>query len=191
MPKQKKVFLAILLVLALVLATAPFLVTINEVLTRIVERNLLYGWIQKSIVPLEAKMMGVILMPFGYEYGFSPSNSIIMVNGLRMGITWNCLGWQSFLLLMVSLVVGLRGKYRRGSMLEALVIGVLGTFWLNIARMLLTVLLAVHAPPIFRVVYHDYLAAITTVIWLFGFWWFSYSYVLEEKEVGGVVNSLT
>jgi len=182
MPKQKKVFLAILLVLVLVLATAPFLVTINEVLTRIVERNLLYGWIQKSIVPLEAKMMGVILMPFGYEYGFSPSNSIIVVNGLRMGITWNCLGWQSFLLLMVSLVVGLRGRYRRWSMLEALVIGVLGTFWLNIARMLLTVLLAVHAPPIFRVVYHDYLAAITTVVWLFAFWWFSYSFVLEEAE---------
>ena len=182
MPKQKKVFLAILLVLVLVLATAPFLVTINEVLTRIVERNLLYGWIQKSIVPLEAKMMGVILMPFGYEYGFSPSNSIIVVNGLRMGITWNCLGWQSFLLLMVSLVVGLRGRYRRWSMLEALVIGVLGTFWLNIARMLLTVLLAVHAPPIFRVVYHDYLAAITTVVWLFVFWWFSYSFVLEEAE---------
>jgi len=181
MPKQKKVFLAILLVLALVLATAPFLVTINEVLTRIVERNLLYGWIQKSIVPLEAKMMGAILLPLGYEYGFSPSNSIIVVNGVNMGITWNCLGWQSFLLLFVSLVVGLRGRYKRWSMVEALMIGVLGTFWLNILRMLLTVLLAVHAPAIFRIVFHDYLAAITTVVWLFGFWWFSYSFVLEER----------
>jgi len=39
----------------------------------------------------------------------------------------------------------------------------------------------VHLPAVFRVVYHDYLAAITTVIWLFFFWWFSYSFVLEEK----------
>jgi len=181
MPKQKKVFLAILLVLALVLATAPFLVTINEVLTRIVEKNLLYGWVQEHVVPIEAKMMGAILIPFGYEYGFSPSNSMIVVNGVKMGITWNCLGWQSLLLLFVSLVVGLRGRYKRWSMMEALGIGILGTFWLNILRMLLTVLLAVHAPAIFRMVFHDYLAAISTVIWLFGFWWFSYSFVLEER----------
>jgi hypothetical protein len=67
-------------------------------------------------------------------------------------------------------------------MVEALGIGILGTFWLNILRMLLTVLLAVHTPAIFRVVFHDYLAAITTVIWLFGFWWFSYSFVLEEVD---------
>jgi len=182
MPKQKKVFLAIILVLALVLATAPLLVTFNEVLTRVVEKNMLYGWIQEKIVPVEAKMMGAILLPFGYEYGFSPSNSIIVVNGMNMEITWNCLGWQSFLLLFVSLAVGLRGRYTRWSMLEALGIGILGTFWLNIGRMLMTVLLAVHAPAIFRVVFHDYLAAITTVIWLFGFWWFSYGYVLQEKE---------
>jgi exosortase/archaeosortase family protein len=181
MPKQKKVFLAIILVLALVLATAPLLVSFNEVLTRIVEKNVLYGWVQEYVVPLEAKMMGAMLIPFGYEYGFSPSNSMIVVNGMSMGITWNCLGWQSFLLLFVSLVVGLRGRYKRWSMVEVLMIGVLGTFWLNILRMLLTVLLAVHAPAIFRVVFHDYLAAITTVIWLFGFWWFSYSFVLEER----------
>jgi exosortase/archaeosortase family protein len=179
--KQKKTFMAILLGFSLVLAILPFIVTANELLTKIVEKNSLYGWIQEYIVPMEAKMMGAILLPFGYEYGFSPSNSIIVVNGSNMGITWNCLGWQSFLLLFVSLIVGLRGRYRRWSMVEALIIGILGTFWLNIFRMLLTVLLAIHAPAIFRIVFHDYLAAITTVIWLFGFWWFSYSYVLEER----------
>lgn len=180
MPKQKKVFLAILLVLSLVLATAPFLVTFNEVLTRVVEKNLLYIWVQDNIVPVEAKMMGVILMPFGYEYGFSPSNSMIVVNGINMGITWNCLGWQSFLLMLVTFLVGFKGRFSKISILEALGIGVLGTFWLNIFRMLFTALLAVHAPAIFRIVFHDYLAAITTVIWLFGFWWFAYSFVLEE-----------
>lgn len=179
--KQKKTFTVILLVFSLVLAVLPFVVSFNEMLVQVMEKNLLYGWIQEYVVPVEAKMMGAILLPFGYEYGFSPSNSVIVVNGVSMGITWNCLGWQSFLLLMVSLVVGLRGRYSKWSMVEALGIGILGTFWLNILRMLLTVLLAVHAPAIFRIVFHDYLAAITTVIWLFGFWWFSYSYVLEEK----------
>jgi exosortase/archaeosortase family protein len=179
--KQKKVFTSIFLVFSIVLITLPFLVSFNEALTRIVEKNVLYGWVQGNIVPIEAKMMGAILIPFGYEYAFSPINSMIVVNGISMGITWNCLGWQSFLLLSVTLMVGLRGKYTLMSILEALTIGVLGTFWLNILRMLFTILLAVHAPPIFRIVFHDYLAAATTVIWLFIFWWFSYSYVLEEK----------
>ncbi|MFC1727800.1 GxxExxY protein, partial [Patescibacteria group bacterium] len=31
------------------------------------------------------------------------------------------------------------------------------------------------------VVFHDYLAAIMTVIWLIVFWWFSFSFVLEDK----------
>ena len=118
----------------------------------------------------------------GYKYAYSPSNSIIVINNLNIQITWNCLGWQSFLLFFITLITGLKGKYSKVLVLEALGIGVLGTFWLNIFRMLFTVLLAVHAPAIFRIVFHDYLAAGTTVIWLFIFWWFSYKYILEEKN---------
>lgn len=181
-PNHKKVFVSILLVLSIVLVTLPFLVSFNEVLTRLVEKNFLYLWVQDNIVPFEAKMMGVLLIPFGYHYAFAPTNSTIVVNGISMGITWNCLGWQSFLLLFVSLIVGFRGKYKKISIMEALGIGILGTFWLNIARMILTILLAVHAPPVFRIVFHDYLAAGTTVVWLFAFWWFSYSFILVRKE---------
>jgi exosortase/archaeosortase family protein len=182
MPKQKKVFVYIFLVFSLVLLSLPFLVTANDLLTQIVEKNAFYLWIQDNIVPIEAKMMGAILLPFGYNYAYSPSNSTIVVNGLPMGITWNCLGWQSFLLLFVSLTVGFRGKYSKVSILVALGIGVLGTFWLNIGRMLFTILLAVHAQPVFRIVFHDYLAAGTTVIWLFIFWWFSYSFILDPSD---------
>jgi len=182
MSKQKGVFASIFLVFSILLIILPFLVSFNEVLTRIVEKNLFYLWIQDTVVPIEAKMMGAILMPFGYQYSFSPSNSAVIVNGLHMGITWNCLGWQSFLLLAVTLLVGFRGRYTKSSILEALGIGLMGTFWLNIFRMLFTVLLAVHAAPIFRIVYHDYLAAGTTVVWLFIFWWFSYSYILEDRK---------
>src|SRR4030042_2280787 len=182
MSRQKKVFVAIFLGFSLVMLILPFLVTVNDLLTKLLEKNLLYIFIQTQIVPLEAKMMGVILLLFGYKYAFSPTNSMIIVNGVNMGITWNCLGWQSFLLLFITLIVGFRGKYKILSVLEGLGIGILGTFWLNILRMLLTILLAVHAAPVFRIVFHDYLAAATTVVWLFVYWWFSYSYVLEEKK---------
>jgi hypothetical protein len=131
--KQKKVFIALFLGFSLILLILPFLVSFNEVLTRIVEQNFLYLWVQNNVVPLEAKMMGAILMPFGYDYAFSPTSSSIVVN--------------------------------------------------DIGRMLFTILLAVHAPPIFRIVFHDYLAAGTTLIWLFAFWWFTYSYVLVDRVV--------
>lgn len=180
---QKKVFAAIFLGFSLIIMILPFVVSLNEVLTRVIERNFLYLFIQESIVPLEAKMMGVLLLPFGYTYAFSPTNSAIVVNGVTMGITWNCLGWQSFLLLFITLLVGFRDRYTKVSILEALGIGMLATFWLNILRMLFTVLLAVHAPPLFRNVYHDYLAAFTTVVWLFFFWWFAYSFVLEDQAI--------
>lgn len=182
MPKQKKVFMALIVGFSLLILSLPFLVSFNEVLTKVVEKNFLYTGVQKYIVPVEAKMMGAILIPFGYDFGFSPTNSKIVVNGVNLSITWNCLGWQSYILLSITLLVGFKGRYKKTSIIESLLIGILGTYWLNILRMILTVLLAVHAPPLFRIIYHDYLAAITTIIWLLFFWWFCYSYVLEEKK---------
>ena len=180
--KQKNVFIIIFGALTLLMVVLPFVVSFNDVLTRIIEGNRMYKWTAQNIVPIEAKMMGVLLMPFGYKYAFSPSNSTIVVNGINMGITWNCIGWQSFLLLLVTMLVGLRGKYTKLSIAAVVSIGILGTFWLNILRMIFTVLLAVHLAPVFRFVFHDYLAAITTIVWLFGFWGFAYAFVLEEKS---------
>lgn len=37
---------------------------------------------------------------------------------------------------------------------------------------------------IFALLIHDYFAAITTIAWLFFFWWFAYSFVLETKGKG-------
>lgn len=183
MNKQKKTFRIILLVLALTMMVLPFLVSFNEGLTKVVESNFLYLGIQRVIVPTEAKILGVILMLFGYQFSFSPTNSLIVTNGVTMSITWNCLGWQSFILLIITFWVGFRAKYTQRSVVEALLIGTLGTFWVNILRMLFTVILAVHFPPVFRVVFHNYLAALVSVGWLFFYWWFSYKYILEEKYV--------
>lgn len=180
---QKEVFLTIFSVFSILLLTLPFVVTANDLLTRIVEKNSLYIFIQHYIVPVEAKMIGVILMQFGYKFTYSPTNSLVVVNGITMGITWNCIGWQSFLLFFITLFTGLQGRFTKVSIIESLILGILGMFWMNIIRMLFTILLAVNAPPVFRITYHDYLAAISTIIFLFVFWWFSYAYVLEEKTL--------
>jgi len=202
--KNKKVFKVIFISFSIIILFLPLVVSANDFLTKVVEKNVLYVLIQNNIVPLEAKIMGRILITFGYKFAYSISDSIILVNGINLKLTWNCLGWQSFLFLLITLFLwnclgwqsflfllitlffGLKGKYSFFSSFEAVVLGVLGTFWVNIARILFTVLLAVHALPIFRIVFHDYLAAFTTIIWLFFYWWFCYSYILVPKVIAKI-----
>ena len=178
--KQKRTFIIIFALLAVSLAILPFLVSLNEILTHLVERVGVYMWVQERVVPLEVKMVGVLVSPLGINY-LAHQNGMT-VNGLYAGMTWNCLGWQSLLLFLITLIFGLRGNYTRWSKIETILIGLLGTFLVNLLRLVLIVLLLAYSLPLFAVVYHDYLAAIVTVLWLFGFWWFAYSFVLVERE---------
>jgi len=178
--KQKRTFTLIFALLAVLLAVLPFLVSLNEVLTHLVERFRLYMWVQERIVPLEVKMVGVLVKPLGINY-LAHQNGMT-VNGTYAGMTWNCIGWQSLLLLIITLIVGLRGNYTFWSKIETVLIGLLGTFLVNMARLTLIVIILAYSRPIFAVVYHDYLAAIVTILWLFAFWYFSYAFVLEERR---------
>lgn len=178
--REKRTFVLIFALLAVFLAILPFLVSFNEVLTHLVEKFQLYMWVQGVIVPLEVKMVGVLVSPFGVNY--IAHSGGMTVNGIYARMTWNCLGWQSLLLLTITLVFGLRGNYTLVSKFEAVLIGILGTFLVNLFRLVVIVLLLAYARPLFAVVYHDYLAAILTIIWLFLFWWFSYSFVLVPRE---------
>ena len=178
--KQKRTFTTIFALLAVFLVALPFLVSFNEVLTHMVEKFRLYMWVQEKIVPIEVRMVGVLVSPLGIKYLAHAQG--MTVNGTYAQMTWNCIGWQSLLLLLVSLLFGLRGNYALLSKIETLLIGLLGTFLVNLVRLAFIVLLLAYSRPLFAVVYHDYLAAMTTVIWLFVFWWFSYAYVLEEVK---------
>ena len=178
--KQKRTFAIIFALLAVFLAVLPFLVSFNEVLTHLVEKFSLYMWVQNKIVPLEVKMIGVLVKPLGID--FLAHSTGMTVNGTYAGMSWNCIGWQSLLLLIVTLIVGLRGNYTVWSKMETVLIGLLGTFLVNLLRMVLIVVILAVSRPLFAVVFHDYLAAVMTIIWLIGFWWFTYAYVLELKK---------
>ncbi|MBU3957024.1 exosortase/archaeosortase family protein, partial [Patescibacteria group bacterium] len=132
--------------------------------------------------PLEVKMVGVLVKPLGINY-LAHQNGMT-INGTYAGMTWNCIGWQSLLLLVITLIVGLRGNYTLASKIETVLIGLLGTFLVNLLRLTLIVVILAYSRPLFAVVYHDYLAAIVTILWLFVFWWFAYSFVLLPKEQG-------
>jgi exosortase/archaeosortase family protein len=179
---QKKVFIIIFASLAVILMILPFTLSINDMMTKEVERLGWYIWIQNRIVPMEVSLVGVIIKSLGitfvgYRDGFSANGNLAIMS-------WNCLGWQSLVLFVISIVVGFRaGKYTFTSKLEAILVGLLGTFLMNLARITFTIILLVFSKPLFAVVFHDYLAAIFTIVWLTLFWWFSYRYVLEDKKV--------
>lgn len=178
--REKETFKIIFIFLAVSLMLLPFLVSFNEVLTKLVEKFGLYVWVQEQVVPLQTQLVGVLVRPFGIIY--TAYRDGMVVNGLPMRMTWNCLGWQSLLLFGASLLMGLRGSsYTWFSKLQVIILGLFGIFWVNLLRITFTIILATFAMPFFRIVFHDYLAAITTVVFLLCFWWFSYAFVLEER----------
>lgn len=181
MKSQKAVFKSIFALFALLLLILPFMVSFNETLTKAVEAIKIYTLIQSFIVPYEVGMVKVLTSPFNVDF-VAYANGM-MVRGGFLEMTWNCIGWQSLLLLTITLVVGLTsGKYTLLSNIEAILIGIFGTFLINLLRLSVIVLIFVYFRPIYFYVYHDYLAAVVTVIWLTFFWWFIFKFVLEPRK---------
>jgi exosortase/archaeosortase family protein len=178
--KQQRVFRLAMAALAIMLMFLPFIVSFNDILTKAIESIGWYRWIQAQIVPMEVKMVGVVVRALGIEYTAHADG--FTVNKTYAQLTWNCIGWQSLFLFLISLPFGFAsGPYTLFSKIEAVLIGFLGTFLVNLGRVIFTVVLLAISRPLFAIVFHDYLAAIVTVVWLIGFWWFSYTFVLEEK----------
>lgn len=177
--KQKRLFSTIFFLLVIFLPLLPLMVTFNEVLTRFVESFQLYRGMQDVIVPFEVSLIKVLLTPFHID--FIAYRNGMNVQGTFLEMTWNCLGWQSLLLFGITLFVGLRsGVYSRISICEAILIGLLGTFLMNLFRLAFIVILFTVSRPLYAIVYHDYLAVVFTIIWLFVFWWFAFRFVLVD-----------
>ena len=180
MNKQKRVFKIALAALAIMLVILPFVVSINDILTRLVESAGWYMWVQQKIIPWEIRLVGVMVKPLGIEFIARPEG--FTANGIYARLSWNCIGWQSLFLFLITLPIGFRGgEFTFFSKIEAFLIGILGTFLINLLRIVFTTILLVVSRPLFAMVFHDYLAAIMTIVFLVVFWWFSYAFVLEEK----------
>jgi len=178
--KEKLTFKNLFFILTLILIILPFLTTFSEQLTNLIQKTPLYLFIQSYIVPFEVRIVGLILNTVGIKTRVGVDS--LTVAGQQLRVTWNCLGWQSLLFLLVSFFTGLQGTFKLSSKLEVAAIGILGTFWINILRIVFISILGGYLPSVFAIVFHDYFATLVTALWLFMFWWFSYTFVLEEKQ---------
>lgn len=184
---QKRPFKAIFAGVTIILALLPMFAALNSVLTELLNR---VGWwrpIQNVIVPVQARMVATAITPFGIESRVTPGSLYATFFMIKKGtaipvyLSWNCLGWQSVLLLCVSLIAGLSGPFSTVSRIKCVVLGLTGTLLINIFRMSFIAVGIYYVNALAAQIVHDYFAAFLTLVWLVFFWWFSYKFVLEEK----------
>jgi len=186
--EQKQTFKLLFAALAVMLVLLPFVTTFNTVLTNIINAIGLYKIIQDWLVPWESSMVVTIVRFLGINAFLLPrgeAGAFVIQKGsefIPADLQWNCLGWQSLILLLISLIVGLEGGFTRLSKIECILVGILGTFLVNIFRIVFITVGIYYINAVFALLIHDYFAAFITVLWLFFFWWFAYGFILESKE---------
>ncbi len=181
----KKMAVRLIIVTVFILLLLPFWTIFQDILTRGVMSIGWYRNIQEAIVPYELRVVGSVFMFLhvsirvgqAYIEWTKPdgSNEVIY-------LIWNCVGWQTFILFTLTLITGLSGKHTVLSKIEAISIGILGTYLINIFRLVLVIGVFMLIGRPLGQVFHDYFSNILTISWLFFYWWFVFRFVLEESK---------
>jgi exosortase/archaeosortase family protein len=156
----------------LLLLALPFVTTYDDLLTAGAIRLGVAGPLQ-SVSPIEARMVVALLQLFGVHAAAAGSQLVVWGQGgaaTNLFISWNCIGWQSLVLLGASLAVGLRGGHGVAAAAQVVLVGLLGTVLVNLLRVTIVCLLAATAGRWPALIFHDYAGTLMTIAWLFVFW---------------------
>lgn len=137
----------------------------------------------QAIVPVEARMVVGLLTALGIHSAAAGSDIVVWDQAGSMHlmlISWNCIGWQSLVLLGVSFFTGLRGRQPLESRIQVVFIGVAGTMLLNLLRVAAVAALAATWGQTPAILFHDYGGTVLVVGWLFAFWAFAQRWILPS-----------
>jgi exosortase/archaeosortase family protein len=181
-PRTTPVFAMLLAVSAVLLVVLPFVTTFDDFLT-LIGMHLGIAAPLQSVVPVEVRATVAVLTLLGI-HAAAAGNQLVVWNASgapqTLFISWNCVGWQSLILLALSLVVGLRGQMTLATRLEVIAFGVAGTILVNVARITVVCLLAAAAGYTPAVLFHDYGGTLLLVAWLFTFWVIAYRWFVPD-----------
>jgi len=177
-------FQMILMMAAGLLLVLPFITTFNEFLTKAVIELRLDAILTDWVVPTEVRFIALLLQPFGIQTEVSDTALYLYRSGstlpIPIHISWNCVGWQSFILFGITLITGLQGHIPRRRKIQVIVVGLLGTFWMNLIRMASVALVAYLFGQIPAVIFHDYGGTLIILVWLVVFWYVLFNYFLAD-----------
>jgi len=178
--------LTLLAILCALLMLLPLVTTFDDLLTTWAMRLGANNPLQ-AIVPIEARMVVGLLGLAGIHAAASGSHLVVWDGAGAMHtlfISWNCIGWQSLVLLGVSFMSGLRGRHSIEARVQVIVIGVAGTMLLNLLRVAAVAGIAATVGVTPAVLFHDYGGTILVVAFLFGFWIFVQRWILGPEPSG-------
>jgi exosortase/archaeosortase family protein len=180
--------LTLLAILCALLMLLPLVTTFDDFLTTWALQFGANNPLQ-AIVPIEARMVVGLLGLAGIHAAASGSHLVVWDGAGAMHtlfISWNCIGWQSLVLLGVTFMSGLRGSHPIEARIQVIVIGVAGTMLLNLLRVAIVAGIAATAGVTPAVLFHDYGGTILVVAFLFGFWIFVQRWILGPDPSGEV-----
>jgi exosortase/archaeosortase family protein len=159
---------------AAVLLLLPFVTTFNDLLTTAVIRLGALGPFA-AVAEAETRMVTVLLSSAGMGVAVSGAHLVVTAPGRPaqdLSISWNCVGWQSLILLGLSLPAGLRGLrgVRFDVRLQVILLGLLGTVAVNLVRITAVCVLAALGGRVAAIMFHDYGGTLLVLVWLFVFW---------------------
>ncbi len=167
---------------AMLMLLTPFIATMDDLLASAAQRFGLDAAVSFIAVP-EARLVAALLNVIGIAA--SSTGATISVGGAQpvaLIIGWNCVGWQGLVLLGLTFAVGLRPRDGWEARIHVVVIGVLGTVIINLARIAVVAILAAYVGYYPAIFVHDWAATIATVVWLAGFWLFAQRWILSDSD---------
>jgi exosortase/archaeosortase family protein len=176
----------ITIITVFILMSLPLFTTFNEILTKIVESTGVYTWLTQNIVPFETRAVSAVMSIFNIESNPTSTSLYIMGTTGKTNIffSWNCLGWQSAIMLIMTFITGLQGRSSLSDKILVIMLGICGTFLINIVRISTVVYIAYKFGQLPATIVHDYGGTLFTIIWFLFFWWVSYNYILPTKDEG-------
>lgn len=168
---------------SIALLIMPVFSTFGELLTNLAIASGVDGALGRWVAPAEAQLVHGFLALLGYGSAASGPHLSITdgVRDVTLYISWNCVGWQTLIFLAVTLPTGLQGDHTTRSKLEAAALGIFGIALLNVLRIAVVGVVALHFGQLPAVIVHDYGSVIATVIFLMAFWAIAYSAILEPR----------
>lgn len=168
---------------SIALLVMPVFSTFGELLTNVAMLSGIDAALGRWVAPAEAQLVHGLLSLLGYGTAASGSHLSITdgVRDVTLYISWNCVGWQTLIFLALTLPTGLQGDHSLLSKIEVAALGIFGIAVLNVLRIAVVGVVALHFGQLPAVIVHDYGSVVATVVFLMAFWTIAYNSILEPR----------